>query len=355
MGTRKISWSPSTKLAAAFAAMEATVSGGTSPVRSGVIGAGAGSAAATWDSAGAGDDGEGSVGLGAGGGPQAEASNTARESERAARRIIGGTLAGTGRRRRHELAMTRERAWYRDRAMRQLPLVSGAALLAGALALGAGSARADIVPSGYKPVKLSIEVQAEVPEGHTLLLINTFKGATKLPPGKSVRVDWHPLHGKMQVVSATATQLAAIEKIAEDDRGDDRMPKMQAQSTPCADPFDGVRTVKDTERYDEIRWHYTVSVDGKGCKGALVRTSYRTDGEELKTDPPAKPSDGAPGTEQSASPKADAPTSDPPKNAPATPASTCAMMGPVDDSPAIPSTLALLAGLAMAARARRRR
>lgn len=172
-------------------------------------------------------------------------------------------------------------------------------------------------------------------------------------PGETIEVAWHPLHGKMQVVSATTSQVAAIEAIAENHRGDERMPMMQAQSTPCAEPFDGVRTVKDTERYDEIRWHYDVSIDDKACKADLTRTAYLADGVALKTEPSAKRS--ADDSDGGAAPKAATTTSKPTKNAPATPASTCAMTGPANEPPGPAAAMMLFAGLAIAARARRRR
>lgn len=222
----------------------------------------------------------------------------------------------------------------------------GAALLAGALALCTTPARADVIPSGYKGVKLSIEVEADVPEGHALLLLNTFDGFTRLVPGKTIKVGWHPMAGEMQLVRATTAQVAAIEAIGKEPRGDERMAKMQAQSKPCSEPFDGVRTVKDTERYDEVRWHYTVSLDGQACKSELVRTSYLADGDEVKPVSSAAPSAEPSGTSEAKA--ADRPEAPAPK-----PASSCAVAAPSGESNGAAATFILLAGLALLARSRR--
>ena len=206
-----------------------------------------------------------------------------------------------------------------------------------------------MVPDGYKGVSLSIEIalDGELPEGRSLVLANTWKGVTALPPGEVVKVEWHPLHGKLQLVSAASDQIPALIEVAEKEH-DQRLSAIVSKTVPCAPPFDGVRTVEDTEPYDEIRWHYRVSLSASGCKAELVRTAHLNDGKDL--DPPAKPSASA--VASSAPTTAPAMSAAPPPPAtPPRPASSCSFGGAAAPGTGI-AWLALM-GLALRRRLRR--
>lgn len=150
--------------------------------------------------------------------------------------------------------------------MRRTPLVL-AALLIGT------TARADMLPDGYKGVKLSIEVEATVPAGKRLVLANTFEGADVLTPGAPAQVGWHPLGGAMQLELVDASKLTKLEEARENlDR--EAIKPMLAGAVKCGEPFQGVRTIPESSPASEVRWRYKVEVDGARCDATLVRTEY---------------------------------------------------------------------------------
>lgn len=149
---------------------------------------------------------------------------------------------------------------------------------------------ADMIGPGYKPAKGSIQVSATLPKDKALLLGNTFEGATPVASGTPIQVSWHPLHGKLELVLADTSQLEALKSLPS---GEGRLEKLHKLTTPCSEPFEGVRTLKISEPYDEVRWYYDVKVEGDKCTGTLTRTAYLSDGEEISTDaavPVAEPS-----------------------------------------------------------------
>lgn len=171
-----------------------------------------------------------------------------------------------------------------------------------ALLLASSGVSADMIGPGHKPAKGSIQVSANLPEDRAVLLGNTFEGATRITPGAPVQISWHPLHGKLELVLADTSQLEALKSLPS---GEGRLEKLHKLTTPCAEPFEGVRTVKISEPYDEVRWYYDVKLDGDKCTGTLTRTAYLSDGKEISTDaaaPVATPSASAV-PQGSASPK----------------------------------------------------
>lgn len=187
---------------------------------------------------------------------------------------------------------------------RRLPLL----LLLG-LTTTAGMARADVLPDGEKGVRLSIAVEAAVPEGKALILANTFRGADVLKPGEVAKVEWHPLGGEMQIKLIDAADVPAI-LTAREALDRDTIRPMAERGKACAPPFPGVRTVPETEPYDEIRWHYRVAFSGSGCTAELLRTEQLAAAKD-PDEPPPPPAEPLP--------EAPEPPAAPPPAAAATP------------------------------------
>ncbi len=153
-----------------------------------------------------------------------------------------------------------------------------------ALVLGASAARADVMAPGWKGVRLSIHVDAEIPKGKTLLLANTFRGADILEPGSTVPVEWHPLGGPMQFMVIDAKDAPKIE-VARAALDRDPIKKVVAQGIVCGAPFQGVRTVPETSPTNEIRWTYRVTLADATCTATLLRTEQLDKGGRSVDDP----------------------------------------------------------------------
>ncbi|MCB9705246.1 MAG: hypothetical protein H6711_25450 [Myxococcales bacterium] len=165
----------------------------------------------------------------------------------------------------------------------------GLSLVAGlGLALVAIEARADLLPEGYKGVKLSIKVDAEVPTGKSLVLANTFRGADLLEAGKVSEVEWHPLGGDMRLYLLAADAAAKIGPLRE---GLERDPikAIVAAGIGCGDAFPGVRVIPESSPAVEVRWTYRVSVDGDACKAEQVSMAYLDAGGASVVGPNGEP------------------------------------------------------------------
>jgi MYXO-CTERM domain-containing protein len=172
-----------------------------------------------------------------------------------------------------------------------------------AAALLAAEARADLVPPGEKSVRLSILVEAQVPEGKALILAHTFRAIDVIKPGAAAPVEWHPLGGKMQILAVPAASLD--DKVEQRRKDLDRasLEKIAAAGKPCHEPFNGFRTVSSLAPADEIRWVYKVTFAGDACTAILTRMElYDRDGKPapangLRDLPPVPVGTGAaPGT-----------------------------------------------------------
>lgn len=154
------------------------------------------------------------------------------------------------------------------------------AAIAAATLLTASSAHADLLAPGHKSVASSIRVSAEPPADRVLILANTFEGLTVLEPDQVTKVSWHPLSGNMQLVLAKRSDLKTLQEIKP---GPERLEKIRQLTVDCSKPFKGVRTIREQEPYDEVRWHYQVSIesDGKACTAKLTRTVQLKDGQAL--------------------------------------------------------------------------
>ena len=151
-------------------------------------------------------------------------------------------------------------------------------LVALGLALTATAAHADMLPDNHKGLRLSIQVDAELPAGKTIVLANTFRGAHVLEPGEVQAIDWHPSGGEMQLVLVDADEAAKIEPLrggAVPGRFDrDGIAEIVAKGTPCGEGFRGERTILDTSPAEELRWIYRVTVSGDSCEATQERRVY---------------------------------------------------------------------------------
>ncbi len=180
------------------------------------------------------------------------------------------------------------------------------------LSLVTAAASADLIPDGFKTVRLSIQVEAQVPEGRALVLANTFRGADVLLTGNVEKVDWHPAGGEMRVVSVSATDAEELKKLAGPGADREKMQKILAQGKDCSKPFAGVRTLPDSNPADEVRWRFRISFKGDACQTDEFATQYLSkDGKLVGS--------GADDTKKPTAPAAPAPAPPEPASAPAAP------------------------------------
>jgi MYXO-CTERM domain-containing protein len=216
-----------------------------------------------------------------------------------------------------------------------------------AASLLAGAARADVLAEGQKGVRLSIQVQADVPPGKKLILAHTFRVLDVLQPDAPARVEWHPFGGAMQIMSVPAASIDA--KVEEQRQNQERgaLEKIVAAGQPCHEPFKGYRSVPLEALADEIRWVYRVAFSGEICTATLLRMElYDKEGKAVDAtglrDLPAVPI----GTHAAPASDAAAP--------PATKGVCGCEVGPgAAAGSAWAGTWAALLGLALAARRRR--
>lgn len=184
--------------------------------------------------------------------------------------------------------------------------------------LGATAVRADMLGPGEKGVKLSIQVDATVPAGKTLILANTFRGADVLAANAVTPIEWHPLGGDLQiklVATAEADRLAPLR----DNLDRDAIKPIAAKALACGAPFPGVRTISDRSPADEVRWTYRATITGATCSAELVKTEYLDAAGKPVTAPgntdipPPSPPDIKPAEPREAPARPEAPKLDPPQ------------------------------------------
>ncbi|MEZ4371306.1 MAG: hypothetical protein R3B07_10795 [Polyangiaceae bacterium] len=184
--------------------------------------------------------------------------------------------------------------------MSRLAIILAATGLLLGTSLHSTHASADILPPGYKGAKASIQVSAELPKDHVLVLANTFNGATPLEPGKPSDVSWHPLAGELELVLVKRADLKQLENLPREQ--EPRWKTIRQYSTSCSKAFRGVRSIKASEPYDEVRWYYEAEVNGDKCTSKLVRTAHLAKGEEVPA-PAVPPSADVPSAVTSALPQ----------------------------------------------------
>lgn len=165
-------------------------------------------------------------------------------------------------------------------------------------------ARADVIPDGYKSVKLAIHVDAEVPAGKVLVLANTFRGADVITPGQDQPIEWHPLGGDMELRLVPADKVPAI-TAARDTLDRDAIKPIVAAGVKCSDPIAGVRTIADTSNAETVRWTLRAAITGDTCSSTLVRQEYLSAAGEVvpaPTDPSAIPPPTPPAPTKAADP-----------------------------------------------------
>lgn len=192
--------------------------------------------------------------------------------------------------------------------------------------LVATTARADMIGPGLKSVKLSIQVDATVPDGKALILANTFRGADLVVPNTVTPVEWHPLGGDLQIRLLARSEADKIPPLR-DKLDRNSVAPIAAKGVVCGPAFAGVRTISDTSPAAEVRWTYRATVTGDTCSAELVRTDYLDkDGKVVpapgNTDipPPSLPDVKAAPDPKDAAAKTDAPVKAEP--APPAPASS---------------------------------
>ncbi|HMY15501.1 MAG TPA: hypothetical protein PKA58_04185 [Polyangium sp.] len=137
-----------------------------------------------------------------------------------------------------------------------------------------GDAYADGIPDGYKSVKLSIRVEADVPAGQTLVLGKTFQGVDMIKPGVKAAVEWHPLGGRLQIRSVPSSAVMPnFEELREKLERKD-LHELFKKGKPCHEKFDGFRTVPRSAPADVIQWNYKVTFAGDTCTATLVSMEF---------------------------------------------------------------------------------
>ncbi len=220
------------------------------------------------------------------------------------------------------------------------------------------TASADLIPDGFRSVKLSIQVDAEVPKGRVLVLANTFRGANVLPVGKVEKVSWHPMAGEMRVVSLAESDAQELTKAAGPRIEPAILKQILAKGKACSDPFPGVRTVPKTNPAHEVRWRFRISFKGDSCQADEFATQYLSkDGQIVgsgsdNTEKPTKPTAPKPvvASKQPATPPA-APTTAPTPQPKKSGCGSCQVGAP---SPAPLSALAMVGLTGFALRRRKR-
>lgn len=162
----------------------------------------------------------------------------------------------------------------RDNPRSRRDSLPGMKLRAGIMVIGllwSTTASADMLGPGEKGVKLSIQVDATVPAGKTLILANTFRGADIITPGAVTPVEWHPLGGDLQIKLLATAEADKLPPLRE--RRDDVKP-ITDKATACGAAFPGVRTISDTSPASEVRWTFRATVNGDACTAELVRMDY---------------------------------------------------------------------------------
>lgn len=152
------------------------------------------------------------------------------------------------------------------KALQAIPLV--VAMFAG------GDAYADGIPEGYKHVKSTIRVEADLPAGQTLILGKTFQGIDMIKPGERAFVEWHPLGGKLQIRAVPSSAVMAnVEELRTKLERKDLL-ELFKKGKPCSEKFDGFRTVPRSAPADVIQWNYKVTFAGDTCKATLVSMEF---------------------------------------------------------------------------------
>lgn len=215
--------------------------------------------------------------------------------------------------------------------------------LVGALLIS-GVAHADIIADGYKPVKLTISVEAEVPAGQALILAHTFRGLDMVESRRVAEVEWHPMGGPMRLMALPVSAVNPKVEELRKDRDSKALQPMIASAKPCHEPFEGVRVIPDKSPADEVRWHYKVTFSGESCTAVLTGMSfYNKKGDRVDgTGVPGVPSNmvaataptGSPSPAASAAPSA-APSALPTSTAAATAAPTSDPKGAVNPPPEV--------------------
>ncbi|MBK8252356.1 MAG: hypothetical protein IPK82_06770 [Polyangiaceae bacterium] len=144
---------------------------------------------------------------------------------------------------------------------------------AGALLIS-GEAHADIIADGYKPVKLTISVEADVPAGQALILAHTFRGLDMVESRRVAEVEWHPMGGPMRIMALPTSAVNPKVEELRKDRDSKALQPMIASAKPCHEPFDGIRVIPDKSAADEVRWHYKVTFSGENCTAVLTGMSF---------------------------------------------------------------------------------
>ncbi len=163
----------------------------------------------------------------------------------------------------------------------------GFAVLAGMTI--AGPARADILPPGAKGVRLSIQVEAELPKGKALALARTFRGAMVIEPGTAQEVEWHPLGGDLRLWMIDASATKKFKSLRADMKRDE-LNAIVERGVACHEAFPGVRTIPEDSPESELRWVYKVAFTGESCAATLERTEkLDADGKVLPAPEAATP------------------------------------------------------------------
>jgi len=158
------------------------------------------------------------------------------------------------------------------------------ALTAPSLLLSAPSS-ADLLAPGFKSVRTSIRVEGSLPEGKSLVLNRTFKGADEVLANQVVPVEWHPANGPMQLVLIDASAVTNIKKAVAVRAEAKVFDEIVQKGTKCGSEIMGVRTLPDTSPASEVRWVYSIHVEGALCNATLLRTEYLTKaGEVVQSD-----------------------------------------------------------------------
>ncbi|MEZ4220426.1 MAG: MYXO-CTERM sorting domain-containing protein [Polyangiaceae bacterium] len=232
-----------------------------------------------------------------------------------------------------------------------------------ASALCASTASADLIPSGFKSVKLSIQVEAQVPEGRALLLANTFQGASVITGSEVQSVDWHPMAGDMRLISVSAADAEEVKKLSSPGANREKLKAIFARAQNCSEPIQGVRTLPESNPADEVRWRFRVSFKGASCQtdesatlylnkeGKIVGTAIKNG---ARAESPVAPNADTPAPVAS-SPSPATPTSAPPPAAPPAKSGCGSCVVGSASGPAGADWTAIAAAAALALLRRRRR
>ena len=149
------------------------------------------------------------------------------------------------------------------------------ALVVGVVMLAPAVVRADIMPPHVKPAKEMVLVEAEVPPGQALVVVNTWRGIDIVLPGVPMPISGSPRDGAMFLKLISAADLPAQPQPRRGQDGFDRVLAVRSLGQACSGSFTGYRYFPERTAADSVTWVFDVTITGTTCDGVLRAQEFR--------------------------------------------------------------------------------